>query len=98
LPGEYPSVQWKKEIGACHGDVRTGPAIETRIFEVFAQLKPTPDRKECGRGIGLALAKKLHLRAPTLALGRHLIPNSAPCPQPTHSPMSWHVRAADVVP
>ena len=35
------------------------PADLPRIFEMFAQVKPTLDRKEAGLGIGLALSKAL---------------------------------------
>jgi PAS domain S-box-containing protein len=35
------------------------PADLPRIFEMFAQVKPMPDRKEAGLGIGLALSKAL---------------------------------------
>ena len=35
------------------------PADLPRIFEMFAQVKPTLDRKEAGLGIGLALSRAL---------------------------------------
>ena len=35
------------------------PADLPRVFEMFAQVKPTLDRKEAGLGIGLALSRAL---------------------------------------
>jgi PAS domain S-box-containing protein len=39
--------------------IGVAPADLPRIFEMFAQVKPTLDRKEAGLGIGLALSKAL---------------------------------------
>jgi PAS domain S-box-containing protein len=39
--------------------IGVAPSDLPRIFEMFAQVKPTSDRKEAGLGIGLALARAL---------------------------------------
>jgi signal transduction histidine kinase len=46
-------------IRVADGGIGIAPEDLPRIFEMFAQVKPTLDRKESGLGIGLALSRAL---------------------------------------